>query len=208
MKTDISRLSNLYLICLLYSYKIGFEEACNICLIPKGLFQDVYNRFETDLKNLDFRLNLIKELLRRGESPEKIAEAMDWRDFEYLVGRYFGENGFTVRYNYRFRRPRREIDVIAYREDILFCIDCKNWDKALSPSIIRKVVGRQVERAGYLCNAREFRGYRIFPLIVVMRHGRTIFYKGVGVIPISGLKEFIQYIGTLVLEGVITSLSC
>lgn len=208
MNRSLSRLSISYLLCLLHTHKSGVDEACEKYLIPKTLFQEVYDLFKDSLKDLDFRIDIIQELLSRGESPEKIAEAIDWRDFEYLVGRYFIENGFKVDYNYRIRRPRREIDVLARRGGVLVGVDCKNWDKTLTKSMIRNVVEKQVERLSYLCSRREFRGYEIYPLIVVMRRGRNIFYNGVGIIPIIGLREFIQDLDVFIIERLLSPLPC
>ncbi len=208
MNPSLSRLSISYLLCLLYTHKSSVEEACEKYLLPKTLFQEVYDLFKESLEDLDFRIDIIQELLSRGESPEKVAEAMDWRDFEYLVGRYFVENGFKVDYNYRIRRPRREIDVLARRGEVLIGVDCKNWDKRLTRSMVRNVVEKQVERLSYLCNRSEFRGYRIYPLVVVMRRGRNIFYNGVGIIPISGLKDFIHNLDVLIIEKLLSPLPC
>jgi|Deesub1362A_J573_1020465.scaffolds.fasta_scaffold00012_92 Holliday junction resolvase-like predicted endonuclease len=208
MNPSLSNFSISYLLSLLYTYKSDVDKACEKYLIPKTLFEEVYELFKESLEDLDFRIDIIEELLSRGESPEKIAEAMDWRDFEYLVGRYFTENGFKVDYNYRIHRPKREVDVLARRGGMLIGVDCKNWDKRLTRSMVRNVVEKQVERLSYLCSRSEFRGYKIYPLVVVMRRGRNIFYNGVGIIPISGLREFIQNLDIFIIEGLLSHLPC
>jgi hypothetical protein len=200
--------SSLYLYGLLLSYKFGLDKVYDIYPIPRKLFEDIYSSFSGFMGDRDFRVDIVLELLDRGESPEKVAEAVDWRDFEYLVGRFFSENGYEVRYNYRLKSPRREIDVISIIDRRLFCIDCKNWDKVLSKGVEARLVTLQTERCRYLCKDVSFRGYDIYPLIVVMRRGSEVFLDGVGVIPISALKEFLQVVDALIMDGSLISLSC
>lgn len=59
---------------------------------------------------------------------EQALEKNDWKDFERTVGDIFRQNDFKVRNNFRFKTRRMyEIDLIAVRGRVVFCVDCKRW---------------------------------------------------------------------------------
>ena len=204
----LKNFSSTYLLALLYAYKTDLNEACEKFLIPKNFLEEIYIELEEDISKKDFRLMIVSELLRRGESTEKIAESMNWRDFEHLTAKYFEENEYTVVSNYRIRRPRREIDLIALKFSSLLCIDCKNWNMPLTPSSLYSVVSKQLERCCFLKEEEKFTEYKIYPAIVVMRKGDYIFFHEVPIIPINSLREFINKLEYLVIDGELKKLSC
>ena len=202
----LANFSSPYLFALLYAYKTNLDEAYKKFLIPKIFLENIYSNL--DISNKDLRITIIVELLRRGEAPEKIAEVIDWKDFEHIVAKYFEENAYTVLSNYRIKKPRREIDIIAIRFSNLFCIDCKNWKTSLSYSILRPIVDKQLERCCLLKENEQFKTYKIYPLIIVMKRGESIFFQDVPIIPINNLREFIDEIDYLAIKKRIRSLSC
>lgn len=201
-------LSSTYLLALLYAYKTDLNEACEKFLVPKSFLEEIYMELEEEVSKRDFRLMIVLELLRRGESTEKIAEAMNWRDFEHFVAKYFEENEYTVLLNYRIRRPRREIDLVALKFSSLLCIDCKNWNIPLTSSSLDSVVYKQLERCCFLKEEEKFKEYKIYPVIVVMRKGNYLFFHEVPIIPINSLREFINKLEYLIVNDELKELSC
>jgi hypothetical protein len=205
---SIKNISNTYLLALLYSYKMGFDEAINRFVLSKTIFEEIYSRFVDVLPNIDFRIGVVEELLKRGVSPEDVSEVISWRDFESLVGRYFEGHGYTVITGYYIKKPRRQIDIVAYKSNVVLCIDCKSWDKVITPSSIRKIVSRQVDRCCYLKRETLFRDYNVYSLIIMMRRFKQFFYNGIGIIPINVLRSFIEELDYYVVDGSLKNLSC
>ena len=68
--------------------------------------------------------------LKKGKCIEDILERLDWKKFENVIAEIFQENGFHTKQNFRFKaKKRHEIDIIAVRNNLIFCIDCKWWNK-------------------------------------------------------------------------------
>lgn len=204
----VEDLSSPYIYALLLSNKIDYKEAADRYLLPLSIFEEVYGKFGKFIHDRNFRMGLIEELLGRGESPEKIAESIDWRDFEYIVGEYFRAYNFSIIRNFRLKHPRLEIDIVAVKGLRVLCIDCKNWDKRLSPGLTSSIVSSQVKRCRALCVNNMYKGYTIYPIIVVMRRGKIFFFDGVPVIPVTGLKNFLNELDSLILNKDQKFLSC
>lgn len=75
-------------------------------------------------------LDELEAQLQKGKDIEDILEKYDWRNFETIVAVIFKENGFNTNQNFRFKtRKRYEIDIVAVRDNRIFCIDCKWWGR-------------------------------------------------------------------------------
>lgn len=79
---------------------------------------------------------------------EEAAGKISWQEFERLVSDILKENGFAVRKNFRFKSDRRyEIDLIAVRNNLVLCIDCKQWKQGRPKKHgLVKAVGQQEDR--------------------------------------------------------------
>lgn len=95
-------------------------------------------------------LNLeeVKKLLIKGKSMENLLEKSDWKNFETIIADIFKENGFSTKLNFRFKtKNRSEIDVIAARGGIVFCVDCKWWGRGRhKKSGLKYAVDKQEKR--------------------------------------------------------------
>lgn len=75
---------------------------------------------------------------------EDAASSMTWQGFEGMVSEILRMNGFTVEKNLRFMTGRRyEIDIVAGKNNVLLCIDCKHWK------------GGRSKRHGYMKAAKD-----------------------------------------------------
>lgn len=73
-------------------------------------------------------LQKLERKVLRGGRLEETLEDFDWKEFERTVGEIFRQNDFRVRKNFRFKTKRRyENDLIAIRNEIVICADCKRW---------------------------------------------------------------------------------
>jgi len=193
MKDTLEGLNPKYKYALLYtsSHKDTLYISVKLNIIESEVIK-LYEAYKDELNDRDVRLSIIRELLSSGYALEDVSEAITWKDFEYLVSKYFEENGFNIKLNLRIRKPVREIDIIAVKGKIIFCIDCKHWNKILYPSIIEKIVSEQVNRCYILSRKHSYHKYDIYPLIISLRISREIFHNHVGIIPVNALKEFID----------------
>jgi hypothetical protein len=152
---------------------------------------------------------IIKRVLK-GEKIEIAAGKFDWRDFEHTIGDAFRYNDFQVSNNVRFKMKRRyEIDLIAERGDIVFCIDCKRWSEGRDKTwSLSKAAADQQMRA------EQFRKYsksnlknildenfpeRKYVPIIVTLHQENILQEGkTFVVPIGKLNTFILNYETII----------
>ncbi|MBI1978467.1 MAG: restriction endonuclease [Candidatus Aenigmarchaeota archaeon] len=90
----------------------------------------------------------IESQLRKGTNIEDILEKCDWKKFESVISEIFQENGFNTKQNFRFKTKRRyEIDILAIKNNQIFCIDCKWWGRGrYKKSGLKKAVILQEKR--------------------------------------------------------------
>lgn len=78
---------------------------------------------------------------------EDTIEEFDWKDFEEIVADIFTDNNFKVKQNFRFKTKRRyEIDVLAIKDNVVLCADCKQWGKRRYKKTSLKYYVREQER--------------------------------------------------------------
>lgn len=74
-------------------------------------------------------IRLVLEAVKLGVDIEVASKWLNWRDFERLCVEALQSHGFNVKAPLRFKvnGKRREIDIVAYKKNVLLCIDCKHW---------------------------------------------------------------------------------
>ncbi|HKW05565.1 MAG TPA: restriction endonuclease, partial [Nitrososphaerales archaeon] len=121
---------------------------------------------------------------------ESFSSNLHWREFEALAKFAFESFGYKVLSNYRLKRPRLEIDLIAHRDGRGFAVDCKHWKRTVGKSTMLNLSKDQIERVNRLLTREEFR--EICPLIVTWREEPvTILDTGVAVVPVAKLSDFL-----------------
>ncbi|MCC6002939.1 MAG: hypothetical protein LM590_01165 [Thermofilum sp.] len=127
-----------------------------------------------------------------------------WSTFEELCSRMAELNGFFTLRNYRFSilGRRHEIDVLAYKDNMLLAIDCKLWHRARKAAL-KEAAQVQLTRASSLAQIlasgvnlgwRLSKPTYIFPLVVNLYELGPIVEEGV---LITGLHEFRVLLGNL-----------
>ena len=202
---DLSKFSSLYLKALLLSYKEGVDEVINKFYLVSSEFRAIYDNFKELLEDRSFRSELMGILLSRGESPEEVAEYIVWRDFEYLVGKFFESLGYNVKMNIRIRGYRYEIDLVVVDFLGRYCltVECKRWKRMLSPSQASRIAEDLIRKSRLLKSIEFTSCSYILPIIVTLRRGRFFIVGGVPVIPINFLGDFVENLILLVDEGAI-----
>jgi len=150
------------------------------------------------------RVDLLENLLRGGTyvDLERIARCLSWQDFEELIKRFFREFGY--RCVHRLRIPvndrRVEIDIVAYRHNIVLLADAKRYVKT---RVRVQLVYEYVEKIDQLCKCSldtllqrlyglsERGEYYIYPVIITVHSCDSILINDVPIVPIYKLRDFL-----------------
>jgi Holliday junction resolvase-like predicted endonuclease len=94
------------------------------------------------------KLEEVEHFLLQGRNIEEFVEKIDWKEFETFVKEIFSANGFKPFSNFRFKTSRRfEIDIVATKNNFIFVVDCKEWDKGrYKNSGLKKAAKDQIQR--------------------------------------------------------------
>ena len=145
----------------------------------------------------------IKTQLMKGKTIEDILEKYDWKNFEKIIAEIFRENGFYTKQNFRFKTKRAyEIDIIAVRNNQVFCIDCKWWGRGrYKKTGLRHAITSQENRVRkftkFLKKNPIAKGllklnskYKVYPLLVTLHDEDLIKENDTFVVPAWKLNRF------------------
>ena len=150
------------------------------------------------------RVKLAIHAINQGTDIERVCEVLEWKEFENFAATAFEKNNFAVKRNFRFKATQRrwEIDVVAYSEPIIVCVDCKRWRRGWGNSAITRVAAAQAQRTEVLAkNLQDIQrqigldGWThatLFPVILSLFPGPVKFYSNVPAVPILQLQNFLD----------------
>lgn len=178
----------------------------------------VANNILTDLRELNFiefekdvieltsnqRINLAIHAINQGTDVERVCKVLEWKEFENFTATAFEKNNFAVKRRFRFKSAQRrwEIDVLAYSEPNIVCVDCKRWRRGWGNSAINRMAAAQAQRTEVLSKNLQdiqhnidltaWRKAILFPVILSLYPGPVKFYNKVPVVPILQLQNFLD----------------
>ncbi|MEM1559932.1 MAG: restriction endonuclease [Ignisphaera sp.] len=140
-------------------------------------------------------------------SPNRFNIYIEWHEFEQYVSQIFAELGWDVYMNYTHTKADRfQIDVIAMNDSLklsLF-VECKHWKRTSRlRANIDNVVGEHIKRIEkYLRNCEwvctkvtKLRNIKyILPIVIVLLDLPIKVFKGIPIIPIYKLVDFVTNI--------------
>lgn len=150
------------------------------------------------------RINLAIHAINQGTDIERVCKVLEWIEFENFSATAFEKNNFAVKRRFRFKAAQRrwEIDVLAYSEPIILCVDCKRWRRSWSNSTISRMAAAQAQRTEALANnlqdihhdidLTDWKEASLFPVILSLFPGPVKFYNRVPVVPILQLQNFLD----------------
>jgi len=150
------------------------------------------------------RLRLAVRALKSGGDLERVSGFLQWKEFEGIAAIAFESNGYTVVRNLHFKHGGRrwEIDIVGWKSPMVVCLDCKHWHHGLQRSAAEKIVEQQTIRTRALvmslpnpavkieflsCGTAKF-----LPAVLSLTFGKFKFYKGVPVVPVLQLQDFLS----------------
>jgi Restriction endonuclease len=129
-------------------------------------------------------------LCRVGVTPEKISRHLDWLEFESFCGGLLKASGYRVRENVVLRRPRAQVDLVAFGPSLVLSIDCKHWKREHSPSALRDLAAKQLKRSRLF--RKKHQGVQpIVSVILSFSAPQGTFVDGVAVVPLRTLRSFL-----------------
>jgi hypothetical protein len=141
--------------------------------------------------------------LQLGEPNRLVLSALTWQEFEEFVAHLLTFHEFQIRHRFRFSRSRRyEIDIVASRQPVLLCIDCKQYGVRLGKTAsLRTAADAQLHRTEAL--AKDFARFQadlgcldwaqplLIPLLVTMMTEDIQFHEQIPIVPASLLNAFL-----------------
>jgi Holliday junction resolvase-like predicted endonuclease len=146
-------------------------------------------------------LELVKNCVN--ENIEHVLQDLDWREFENTIAEIFSINGFKIEQNFRFKTKKRyEIDVVAIRANMVFCVDCKQWRGGrYKKSGLKRAIIMQKERVeeleGFIIDDTDMKRNLgidkqcIYPLIVTLFEENLIEFENCFIVPAWKLNSFL-----------------
>jgi Restriction endonuclease len=133
-------------------------------------------------------------LTKLGADLGRIADSLDWREFEDYCGMTLSASGYGVRRNVRLRKPPRQIDIIAESAVLVLSIDCKHWRRGTGPGGLFFLAEAQAERTRKYGAEMSKRGEGrpILPMLLTMLDNQVRVVGGVPIVPLQSLRAFLS----------------
>ncbi len=141
--------------------------------------------------------------LQLGEPNRLVLTALTWQEFEEFVAHVLTFHEFQICHRFRFSDTRRyEIDIVAGRQPVLFCIDCKQYGVRLNKaSSLRNAADDQFHRTRALADAftqfqaklgcLDWSNPVLIPMVVTMLIEDIQFHEKIPIVPASLLNAFL-----------------
>lgn len=125
---------------------------------------------------------------------ESLSYAVKWQYFEKLVAWIFEQNDFSARQNVVMKLPgwKRQFDVIAEKDNIIFLVECKKWTMKQRASALGVAGKKHLERCELFALNYNETGKKIIPLIVTLVDDDVMESSGIPVVPILKLNSFLN----------------
>ena len=174
--------------------------------ILRGIREIGLIEYENELIELtsNNRVKLAIHAINQGTDIERVCKVLEWKEFEDFAATAFEKNNYAVKRRFRFKASGRrwEIDVIAYSESIIVCVDCKRWRRGWGNSAISRVAAAQAQRTLALAKnlqsiqreigLDDWKEATLFPVILSLFPGPVKFYNKIPVVPILQLQNFLD----------------
>jgi len=121
-----------------------------------------------------------------------VSEEVVWQNFERLAAFIFEKNNFLVKVNTvkTYQKTKRQYDVIAWKGNQTFLVECKKWaGNRYRLSAIKKAVEQHKERTRFYAAVTN---EDAVPILVTFIEEEIRFYEGVPIVSIQKLNSFVN----------------
>jgi protease II len=126
------------------------------------------------------------------EDLETVSEESLWQNFERLAGFIFEKNDFRVNVNTvkTLNKKRRQYDVITWKGDQTFLVECKKWaGNRYRLSALKSAILKHKERTAFYDSITN---ENAVPIIVTFIEEEILIFEGVPIVPVLKLDAFIN----------------
>ena len=192
---------------------VSFESVNKEARIPSAITLKLLDKMQNEnliyLKSKiievdsDCRLKIAVKAASLGADIENISDLLCWQEFEEIAAFALINNGYIVKNNVRFKHEgkRWEIDVVGCKKPLVVCIDCKHWQRAISPSALHKIIDLQTQRTLALADllpnialkleCTKWEKAKFIPAVLSLIPSAIKFCQKVPVVPVFQLQDFI-----------------
>jgi Holliday junction resolvase-like predicted endonuclease len=178
------------------------ESALSLLLDQMVMENLVREEGELIITSLQQRLEIAVRAVIAGADLERVSRFLGWLEFEEMVAYIFEENDYDVYRRFRFQAEGRrwEIDILAIRQPLVVCVECKHWASGLGNVTARKIIEIHLEKVKVLSeNAFEITkktklngGKVVFvPLALSLQPARKRIYRRIPVVSVFELPNFL-----------------
>jgi len=121
-----------------------------------------------------------------------VSEEVVWQNFEWLAAFIFEKNNFRVKVNTvkTHNKTKRQYDVIAWKGNQTFLVECKKWaGNRYRLSAMKKAVEQHKERTRFFAAVTN---EAAIPLLVTLIEEEIRVYEGVPIVPVQKLNQFVN----------------
>ena len=121
-----------------------------------------------------------------------VSEEVVWQHFERLAAFIFEKNNFSVKVNTVkiHNKTKRQYDVIAWKGNQTFLVECKKWaGNRYRLSAVKKAVEQHKERTTFY---ETITNEDAIPLLVTLIEEEIRLYEGVPIVPVQKLNSFVN----------------
>ena len=121
-----------------------------------------------------------------------VSEEVVWQNFERLAAFIFEKNNFRVKVNTvkTYQKTKRQYDVIAWKGNQTFLVECKKWaGNRYRLSAMKKAVEQHKERTRFYAAITH---EDAIPLLVTLIEEEIRVYEGVPIVPVQKLNSFVS----------------
>jgi len=121
-----------------------------------------------------------------------VSEEVVWQNFERLAAFIFEKNNFRVKVNTvkTHQKTKRQYDVIAWKGNQTFLVECKKWaGNRYRLSAVKKAVEQHKERTQFYA---AITNEDAIPLLVTFIEEEIRVYEGVPIVSIQKLNGFVN----------------
>jgi hypothetical protein len=121
-----------------------------------------------------------------------VSEEVVWQNFERLAAFIFEKNNFRVTVNTvkTWQKTKRQYDVIAWKGNQTFLVECKKWaGNRYRLSAMKKAVEQHKERTAFYA---AITNEDAIPLLVTLIEEEIRVYEGVPIVPVQKLNGFVN----------------
>lgn len=166
------------------------------------------------------RVKIAVHAIQLGADFERVCSFLQWKEFENFATEAFTVNNYCVTSNFHFKHAgkRWEIDILASKEPLTVCADCKHWHHGWSRAAIVKPVELQTKRTKALADAfpmvyeklrlETWKQAFFIPAVLSLTQGPFKFHNKVPIVPVLQMQNFLNELPAHTLSLTHFSIKC